>query len=52
MNNTFESIKQGSNEAIQFAKGENLKARIFEPTKITVEQLHKNRNDSPTKQRR
>ncbi len=41
MSDTFESIKQGLTEAIQFANGENIAAKVFEPKKINVKQLRK-----------
>ncbi len=41
MSESFESIKQGLEEAIQFAKGKEIGAKLFEPTEIDVKELRK-----------
>ncbi len=41
MSKSFESIKQGLKEAIQFAEGKEIGAKIFEPTEIDIKELRK-----------
>lgn len=39
MSEVFESIKQGLKEAIDFANGKNIGAKVFEPSEIDVKKL-------------
>ena len=39
MNNTFDSIKQGLNEALEFSKGKKLKAVVHEFTPVDVKNI-------------
>ncbi|NOY57349.1 MAG: helix-turn-helix domain-containing protein [Calditrichaeota bacterium] len=41
MDNSFDSIKQGLEEAIQFAEGKDVGAKVFKPTEIDVKALRK-----------
>ena len=41
MSEAFESVKQGLTEAIQFAEGKDIGAKVFKPTEIDVKKLRK-----------
>ncbi len=41
MSEAFESVKKGLAEAIEFAKGKDIGAKVFKPTEIDVKKLRK-----------
>ncbi len=41
MSEAFESVKKGLVEAIEFAEGKDIGAKIFKPTEIDVKKLRK-----------
>ena len=41
MSEAFESIKQGLSEAIEFAEGKDIEARVFKPIEIDIKSLRK-----------
>ena len=41
MSEAFESVKKGLSEAIEFAEGKDIGAKVFKPTEIDVKKLRK-----------
>ncbi|MCH8124935.1 helix-turn-helix domain-containing protein [candidate division KSB1 bacterium] len=41
MSEAFESVKKGLAEAIEFAEGKDIGAKVFKPTEIDVKKLRK-----------